>query len=114
MNNDSLNLSMNGPIVSHNASNVADSMYDYYDDDFLWKNECFSMTCLFPGSLSNDQSQVLMGDNNGESLSVLNNDMINIDNNNDMEDNAINNNEKGIFEAHYESRPSVMMMNNDG
>ncbi|KAG2215491.1 hypothetical protein INT45_012086 [Circinella minor] len=32
-----------------------------------------------------------------------------------MEDNIINNNnEEGIFEAHYENQSSVMMMNNDG
>ena len=41
--------------------------------------------------------------------------MMDIDHDNEMEDNIINNNnEEGIFEAHYEDQSSVMMTNNDG
>ncbi|KAG2216518.1 hypothetical protein INT45_002652 [Circinella minor] len=129
---DSLALSINEPIVNNNVSNVAESMYDYYDDDFLWENDNnmdnmdnnsntildidnASVTVSSPESLSNDQLQVSTGDNDDESLSALANDMMDIDHDNEkMEDNIINNNnEEGIFEAHYENQSSVMMTNND-
>ncbi|KAG2209048.1 hypothetical protein INT45_004550 [Circinella minor] len=132
MTHDSLALSMNEPMVNNNVSNVAESMYDYYDDDFLWENDNnmdnmdnnsntildvdnASVTVSSPESLSNDQLQVSTGNNDDESLSALANDMMDIDHDNEMEDNIINNNnEEGIFEAHYENQSSVMMTNNDG
>ena len=51
-----------------------------------------------------------------ESISSLANHMMHIDNNNDMEDNAIvnNSNEEGNLEAIHESQPSVMTTNNYG
>ncbi|KAG2216109.1 hypothetical protein INT45_001913 [Circinella minor] len=96
MTHDSLALSMNEPIVNNNVSNVAESMYDYYDDDFLWENDNnmnnmdnnsntildvdnASVTVSSPESLSNDQLQVSMGDNDDESLSALANDMMDIE-----------------------------------
>ncbi|KAG2213238.1 hypothetical protein INT45_013763 [Circinella minor] len=123
---------MNEPIVNNNVSNVAESICDYYDDDFLWENDNnmdnmdnnsntildvdnASVSVSSPESLSNDQLQVSTGDNDDEGLSALANDMMDIDHDNEMEDNIINNNnEEGIFEAHYENQSSVMMMNNDG
>ncbi|KAG2222239.1 hypothetical protein INT45_010652 [Circinella minor] len=132
MTHDSLALSMNEPMVNNNVSNVAESMYDYYDDDFLWENDNnmdnmdnnsntildvdnASVTVSSPESLSNDQLQVSTGDNDDESLSALANDMMDIDHDNEMEDNIINNNnEEGIFEAHYENQSSIIMTNNDG
>ena len=65
-------LDMNETIMSSNASNVADRMEDYYDDDFLWENDNnmdnmdnnsntildvdnASVTVSSPESLSNDQ-----------------------------------------------------------
>ncbi|KAG2215614.1 hypothetical protein INT45_013100 [Circinella minor] len=68
-------------------------------------------------SLSNDRSPVSMDDHDDdESISSLANHMMHIDNNNDMDDNAIvnNSNEEGNLEVIHGSQPSVMRTNNDG